>query len=441
MKTLYLLLCACTLAFAGQTIPLDRVVAVVGDDIILESELNEALMGFLQNAGRAIPTGDEFKAMQMKVLESMINDKLLVKEAEVESLTVTDEEVFTARDQRIEALVGQVGSREALERELMDGYGLTVTKLKKNLYRQIKEQMLSGRLTQQLRDKNIPTRKEIEEFYTEYRDSLPLEKESIHLAHIMRKIEPSDSVVRAAEQRIRRIEDELASGKPFEELAKKYSDDPASSQTGGDLGFFQKGLLDPAFERVAFGLNTGEISPPTRSRYGFHLIKLEERKDKSIRVRHILVLVRPDKNDSLRVQLDSLANAATTDSLFEQCARAVSDDKQTKDKGGDLGWVSSENLSPAFKQAIAGLQAGKNSAPVLIDDAYHVFRMLGRKDSRDLTLANDFDVIKQLAANYRLRKEIQSICNRVKRRVYIENRLAEAAGDTAVPDQNLDSIY
>jgi peptidyl-prolyl cis-trans isomerase SurA len=362
-----------------------------------------------------------------QVLESMIEDKLLLKEAEEESIQVSHDEIVQQRDQTINMYIQQMGSREALEKELVEKYGTTLVKLKKTLYDQVREQFLKVRLTEMLKRKYAITKKEVEKFYLDYRDSLPKEKSSIHLAHIMKKIEPAEEIISQSKKRIEAIEEELLSGKSFETLAKEYSDDPVSAKNGGDLGFFQKGFLDKAFEKVAFALNIGETSKITRSRYGFHIIRLEERRgEKEIRVRHILVLVRPNTGDSLhtRDMLDSIRTLITADTQFVQCAKTISDDKLTKHKGGDLGWVSRENLSPAYKDAIAELSVGETSGPVLIGNAFHIFRILGQKDDRRLTLENDFEILREFASTYKLKGEIKNICNRIRKRVYIENRMA-----------------
>jgi peptidyl-prolyl cis-trans isomerase SurA len=416
------LLLAVSLVFAA---PLDRIIAVVDDQVILESELDEVTVYAFQSQNKAVPQGEEYQATRRTVLKSMIEDKLLVKYAELDSVTVSDDEVAAQREQQIDMFIKQVGSREALEAELQSKHGLTLSKLKKNLDDQIREQFLKGRLTEKLKFMYAPTRKEIERFFRDYRDSLPRQKSSVHLAHIMRKIEPSAAVVDSARKKIEAAAGRLSSGEGFAALVEAYSEDTVSAKNGGDLGFIEKGFLDKNIEQAAFTLNPGDISGVVRSRYGFHIIKTEERRDKAVRIRHILVFVRPDADDTLRTRafLDSVSRVASTDSLFSVVAGMVSDDKITRHKGGDLGWVSQNNLSGAYQKAIADLSPGENGPPVVIDDACHVFRLLDRTDARGLTLDDDFAIIKELATNYRLKQEIGRICDRMRQKVYVENRL------------------
>ncbi|MFH0920068.1 MAG: peptidylprolyl isomerase [Fibrobacterota bacterium] len=417
------ILAVCAFLFA---VPLDRIVAVIDDNIILESELNELTFFSYQNSGKAVPVGSpEFNAARLEVLRSMIDDKLLLKEAEAESIAVSMEEVVRQREAQIDGYVQKLGSRDALEAELKKSYGMTLSKLKKNLDDQIREQMLKMRLAEALRQKRPPTRDEIEQFYTQYRDSLPTEKSSLRVSHIERRIQPSPEVEAAAKARIEAIEKEILSGKPFDALARDVSDDPASAKNGGDLGFFGKGLLDPAFEKAAFALNPGETSRIIRSVFGYHIIRLEERRDKDIRARHILVLVRPGRDDTLRTArlLDSLGKACVTDTAFAGAAARGSDDKLTRDKGGDLGWVGEANLNGDYKKAISEIAVGHNSAPVLIGDALHVFRVIERRAERTLTLESDYDAIKSMAVNQRLKKELSGLADRMRKRCYVENRL------------------
>lgn len=406
---------------------LDRIVAVVDDQIVLESELNETAAFTYQSLGKAVPSSGspEFEAFRRNVLDRLIEDKLLLKQAEADSITVSHDEVLRQRDAQIDQYIQKLGSKEALEEELRKSYGLSLAKLKKNLEDQINEQMLKMRVTEAMRLKNIPTRDEVEKFYQDYRDSLPKEKSSIHLAHIMKEIQPSAAIVGLAEKRIRAVEEELFAGKPFDVLAKKYSEDPASAEQGGDLGFFQKGLLDVSFEKAAFALGVGEVSRIVRSSYGFHLIKMEERKDNQIRVRHILILVRPSSADTLaaRQMLDSLRKTELSDSAFIKAAQQFSDDKLTRQKGGDLGWVSGENLNEDYKKAIAELKAGDNSEPVLIRGAFHLFRVLAQVDERPLSLEQDYETLRTFCENYKLKKELQALTDRLRKKVFVENRL------------------
>lgn len=425
-----ILFAAVVLAFLALRAPsavLDRIVAVVDDQIIMESELNEMARFSYQNAGRAVPLGAEFEAAKGKLLESMIEDKLLLKEAEAESIKVSRDEVMGIRDQKIQGFIAQVGSAEALDKVLQESYGLTLTKLKKNLEEQINEELIKMRLLEGLKQKNTPTKKEVERFFAEYRDSLPQEKSSLRLAHIMEKIEPDTAIVEAARRRIKTVEEKLLSGASFEKMAEQYSDDPSSAKNGGDLGFFSKGFLDKNFESAAFSLNVGEVSKITRSRYGFHLIRLEERKgEKEIRVRHILSIVLPGTDDTARAGrfLDSLKTACAADSAFSAAASAFSDDKMTQQKGGDLGWLPEDNMAPAFHKAVKDLEVHQNSAPVLIDGSFHIFRIMDRREERALDLDNDFNTIREYAANWKIKQEVKILCDRMRQKVYVENRLA-----------------
>jgi peptidyl-prolyl cis-trans isomerase SurA len=255
---------------------------------------------------------------------------------------------------------------------------------------------------------------------------MPKEKSSIMLAHIQKEIAPAEAIVKTAETKIKMIEEEAVKGAPFPDLAKKYSEDPSAS-IGGDLGFFEKGFLDPAFEKAAFALNVGEISSPVRSSYGFHLIKLEERKDNSVRVRHILLLVRPSTSDSLRAQAlcDSIAKNALSDSLFKAAASIYSDDKLTKAKGGILGWIPADKLGADYKDIVNALKAGENSSAVQIGNSYHVFRVIDKQDERALTLNDDYETLKNITINAKLRDELTIRAERIRKKVHVENRLVQ----------------
>src|SRR3989339_214759 len=210
---------------------LDRIVGIVDEEIILESELNELTYFTYQSMGKAVPLGTpEFNAARREILKGMVDDKLLLKEAEAESITVSQDEVVRQRESQIDGYVQKLGSRDALEEELKKSYGMTLSKLKRNLDDQIREQMMKMRLAEGLRQKHPPTREEIEQFYAQNRDSLPTEKSSLRLSHIEMRIQPSPEVESKARARIAAIEKELCSGRPFDVLARDMSDDPASAK-------------------------------------------------------------------------------------------------------------------------------------------------------------------------------------------------------------------
>ncbi len=422
---LFVLLAAFSLLFGQQKI-IDRIIAVIDDQIILESELNEMVYFTFQSIGKAVPVGSmEFIAMREKVLGSMIEDKLLLKEAEAESIFVSKEEINRQRDGQIDAYVRQIGSMAALEEELKRSYGLTLIRFRKQLEDQIREQGMKMQLAQKIRQKLVVTKEDVAAFLRMHGDSLPKEKGSLLLAHVQKNIVASQSIIKVAHDKIKKAEGLILDGRPFADVAKEYSDDPSAAK-GGDIGFFEKGFLDPAFEKAAFSLNVGEVSSIVRSSYGFHIIKLEERKDNSVRARHILAFVLPSAGDTLLASqiCDSVGKFAVTDSLFRAAASLLTDDRLTKEKGGVLGWLAIDKLDGEYKTAISSLGKGENSPPVIIGNSYHVFRLIDKVDERTLTLEDDYEIIRSFAINDRLREELANRAERIRKKVFVENRLS-----------------
>jgi len=218
----------------------------------------------------------------------------------------------------------------------------------------------------------------------------------------------------------------LDRGTDFETLARKFSQDSLSAPTGGDLGFFRKGTFDPRFEKAAFALDAGQYTPvPVQTNQGIHLIKLLERRDAEARVAHILFAVKPDGVDTLntRMQADSvrLRLVAAPDS-FASLAIALSQDENTRNNGGKLGWFPRAELDPTYAQVVRDLGSRELSQPVLIDGACHLFRLDDQQEVRPLNLQDDWNQIEMVARNLRMQKRLQEFSEKWRRDVHIEIR-------------------
>ncbi|MFH1760579.1 MAG: peptidylprolyl isomerase [bacterium] len=408
---------------------LDRIIAVVGEEPILFSELNEMVFFTLQQSGRNLSsiTPEELNNFRKLILKNMIQEKILAAQAEAESLTVKKEEIIKQRDAHVNKLLENYGSPEELDIELNKIYGVGLQKLKQRLYKQYADEFLKMQLKQKLVREIKLTKSEIEDFYSRFKDSLPMEPNSINVGHIMVKVKPSDVLEKLALEKIKVIQNELSLGKSFDSVAAIYSDDPGTRDKGGDLGFFIRGEMDPTFEQAAFELNVNQTSKPVRSQFGFHIIKLTERRQREIRAKHILVMVRPGQNEIETAinLLDSIRSLSSNDSLFSLYAAQFSHDKLSKIKGGELGWLPENELDISYSAIIKTLEVGEISKPEYIKstNAVHIFRLKDRKESRKYTLAQDWEKINQFATNYKLSNEIEKLVKEWQNKIYVENRL------------------
>ena len=403
---------------------LDYVVAVVGKEIILNSELKLQLEIYLTQTGQKISSVQELDQLKKNLLDQMINDRLLLIQAQKDTLLkVSDKEIDQTLESQLSKIKSQFPNDEAFQRELKTE-GLTEAELRRTYRGQIQEQLLRDKLiSSRLSKVNISSR-EVKEFYDIFKDSLPEQSESAKLSQIFFKIEPSQNTKDSLKSFTQTLAQKAKAGEDFSELAKKYSEDP-SSKEGGNLGFLKKGEILPEFEEKAFSLNPGEISDVVQTPLGFHIIKLDEKKDDQIHVHHILIKIQPSPADSARVLslADSLYQRLKNGADFVQMVKDYSQDEDSKKKGGELDWLPLAQLPPELKDKISQTEIGQIIPPVTAEDGVYVLKVLDKKKQRKLSLEEDYDTIKEMAKRKKASNEIMKWIDTLKERTYVEVRI------------------
>jgi peptidyl-prolyl cis-trans isomerase SurA len=373
MKKVLAFLFLVSAAWAQQS--LDRIIAVVDREVITESDLNFTVQQLaVQN--RLDPNSKELRD---RVLDGMINDKLVLAQAIEDSVIVTDEEVTERLEQQISRMTYQMGGQQKLE----EAYGMTVNRMKRDFqFRElIRKQMLVQKIQQQRQMVLSVSRREVEEFYATYKDSIPQVPMEFELSHIYVEPKPDSTVLKNMVARIQSIADSIKGGGDFADFAKRYSSD-GSAEQGGDLGFARRGSFVKEFEEVAFTLGVNEISKPVKTQFGYHIIQLVERRGDAVRTRHILFPLQMSQanDDSAVALLGRLRAAALKGENFGVLARKYSEDNDTKDVGGDLGRVAADQLDPAFADFVKAAKAGEIGAEQI--RISHHFRPFGDAGTR-----------------------------------------------------------
>ncbi|MGH7598005.1 MAG: peptidylprolyl isomerase, partial [bacterium] len=381
----------------GQEV-IDRVVAVVDDQIILQSELLQYTYSTAMQMGidpRKHP--DKFSELRENALQSLIAQKVFFTKAKEDSVTVDQRQVDQVLEERLKYMVEQLGSEEKLE----EYYGQPMRKIRR-LFRENVEEGLLVRTLQQKMFREVKTsRREVEEFYQVHKDSLPGVKASVRLSHILVNIAPGDAAVTTAKAKIDSLLQRVRGGEDFATLARLYSEDPGSATKGGELGFIQRGDFVREFEEVAFGLQPGEISGVVRTSFGFHVIQLIDRRGEKVNARHILVRLSTSASDEKATETfihqlrdDILAGKIS----FEEAAKKYSNDQTSNEKGGDLGWFESDQLQvQAFREVARTLKPGEISEPLKTQYGFHLVRLDDRREARQYTLAQDWQEIHDMA--------------------------------------------
>jgi peptidyl-prolyl cis-trans isomerase SurA len=400
---------------------LDRIIAVVDREIVLESELNAQVQFYVMN-NRVDP---ETPGLREQVLDVMINEKLLVAKAIEDSVVVSDDEVQQRLDALIQQRVEQVGSEKRLE-EL---YGMPITKIKREFRDQMRKNLLSERLQQQRFAVTKIARREVEEFFALYKDSLGMVPEQIDLAHIAIKLKAGNDAAAAARQKARLLVDSLRAGADFSVLAQRHSEDAGSASDGGDLGFVRRGQFVKEFETAVFSLTPGEISDPVETEFGLHIIELIERRGDAVHPRHILIrIVRSDvDHEAVVALLDSLRTRALAGEDFASMARKFSEYKETALIGGSLGLTELNNVDKSILPAVQDLKSGEISKPTRLTvpgfDGYHIVLVKSRVPEHLPSLEEDYDRIDALALNLKRTQEYTAWLAELRTSIYWESRL------------------
>ncbi len=395
---------------------LDKVVAVVGNEIILKSELDyQVQLVAYQNK-----MNPDDPSLRHRILESMIDDKLILQQAILDSVTVSDEDVNRQLDSRIDALEKQVGGEKKLE----DIYGMSISKIRNEFRDEMKKQLIVEKLKQQKFGDLKVSAVDVRKFYETYKDSVPEVPEQVSLSHIFIAPKPSEKAKMEAYNEAEALLDSLRHGASFAELAKKYSQDPGSASAGGDLGWAKRGQFIPAFEHAVYALKPGEISNIVETQFGFHIIQLLARRGELVHARQILIKIPVLKSDddSVVTILDSLRERALHGESFAKLAREYSQDKDTRDLGGDLGTVSIDQLEPSFLKTVKELKVGQISEPVKVtfgnSYGYHIVYLRNRIPAHKINLNEDYVRLQKMALAMKQNEEYLKWIAKLKKQIY-----------------------
>jgi len=409
-------------AIAGE--PVEKIVAIIGNEPILTSELAAQIQMTAIQRGFKPQTKEEMEKFQQEVLDQMISERLFLAEAKKDtSIKVTPEEVEQTLDDHIKNVSGQFSSEDQFLEELAKE-GLNLRTFKKRLRPEIENQLLKQKLIGQKLSSISVSRQEVFDFYGKYKDSIPDQPEAIRLAHILITFQPSGGTADSIRQLAETVRKNAAAGADFATLAATYSPQDVAV-AGGDLGFISREDVVPEFGRVAFNLVPGEISGAVRTQFGYHIIKCEEISGAKTHLRHILFEVKPTGADSLLSYklIDSLITEIRKGTDFRELAKVLSADNDTRKQGGELGWFAVADLPPEFIAALDSLKnAGDIYGPVKSQYGLHILKLLEHQEPREFSFETDYDRVKEMARQAKTGQFVDKWLAEVKQKTYIEIR-------------------
>ncbi len=405
---------------------IDQVVAVVGKNVILESDIENQYLNYRMQGGISGTSSE----VRCKILEEQLFQKLMVSQAEVDSIEVNDAQVEGEMERRLQMFITQFGTQEKMEAY----YNKTIPEIKKELHDIIKEQMIAQKVQGDIVIDVAVTPSEIRSYFKSIpEDSIPQIPTEYQIAQIVKNPPISIEEKIRVKEKLLDLRSRILKGESFSTMAILYSEDPGSAKKGGELGFYGRGQLYPEFEAVAFKLKEGEISNIVESEAGYHIIQMIERKGDYINVRHILLIPKVSPADLLKARtlLDSVAQLIRSDSISFKDAVEKFSDADNKNNGGLLvntytgsTIFEAEQLDPQISFVIEKMKVGEISNPVPLktedkEDAYQIVLLKKKTKPHKANLKDDYSKIQAWAEARKKQKVIDNWINEKAKETYV----------------------
>jgi peptidyl-prolyl cis-trans isomerase SurA len=424
--SLSIILCLTTLnIFSQPGQEVDKIIAIVGDQIVLKSDIEKQTMEL------TFPDTLSKWVGVCEILKTTVYQRLILNQAYLDSIKVSDEQVEGEINRRMDYFISQIGTKEKLEAY----YGKSISEIKNEMQDPIREMIM----VQEMKDKILSRVKisptEVYDYFKSLpNDSLPYYNTEVELSQILLYVKPTETDDKKAKEKLLSIRKRIMDGEKFESLAILYSDDPGSSSKGGDLGMVNKADLVPEFSAVAFKLRKDSISDIVKTQYGYHIIKMIDRKGDKCRVKHILIkpVLSLDARNTTLTEINKIRTNLIADSFtFAEAAQKYSQDENTKNNGGILIENNSgstripvDKLDPSLFFVMDTMKVGSISPAVKVTFpdgrlAYRLVYLKSKLPPHKANLTDDYPKIKELAQNSKQSEIIQKWIDEKLKNTYI----------------------
>ena len=421
MKYLLPILCFSFLFGKEQPQYIDGVAALVEEHVILKSDLAQ-MVNMAAVQGGIDPSKDQgaFLRLQGSVLQSMVDQKILLKMAEIDSITIEEKEVNQSLEQQVQMLIAQAGGEKRAEEIL----GQSLSDFRREFWYDMRDRLISEKYQQQLLNSINITRGGVVDFYKTYKDSLPSIPTRVKVRHLLISVTPSERSKNESFSLLKSIKERLLNGESFSLLANQFSQDPGSKNNGGLLGWVTRGSLVKNFETAAFTAKPGDIVGPVETQFGYHLIETIDKKGDKIKVRHILSIPEKTAEDNKRAY--SFAMSLKKDSIktvedFKRQVKRHTFDESTSKIGGDLGWIDPNTYSiPEIGQAVGIIGMDSCSAPINTSLGFHLLWFEGIKKGGRPNTNDHWPEIEDMALNKKKMDWYRSWIDKAREKFFIK---------------------
>ncbi|MFC1898502.1 peptidylprolyl isomerase [Candidatus Cloacimonadota bacterium] len=399
MKKIILVLGMVAILLSMNAEVLDRIVAKVGREIILQSDLAKRIQQ-LEAAGVLSKEITGFD-----ILNDMIESKMIVQQARKEEYEIDENQVRAMAEEQIQQISSQFESEYEFKKELKKA-NLTVIELKEYYIEMITEQRLKEQIiNNEIKNKVHITEVEVEEYYEENKTEIPPRPEMVEIGMIMRSIKPGKDTKKDALLEINRLRDRLIDGEDFAEVARESSD-CSSAPNGGDLGFFGRGSMVKPFEDAAFALMPGEISEVIETQFGYHIIKVDVKREGEVKASHILKKVDATEGDIVATiaLMENVLTKLDAGEEFAELAKTYSEDDSTAVRGGIIGEFVIDDYPELFKEHLKQIEIGQHTGLIREDTNLYIFAKLKAIPERPYEYSEIYDQLRDLVVS---KKEIE----------------------------------
>lgn len=395
----------------------DGIAAIVGNQIILKSEIETNYEELKASSALGENVTKE------NILRLLVEEKLIAEKAERDDITASDGEIEMQLERVMQNIIAQFPTYQDFL-QVLQNEGLTADGLKERYRNQIAKQVVRDKLLQQeVLSKINVSEYEKRQYYETHLDSFPDRPRMVKIAEISIKPAMGSESLDQALQKIEDIQDELNKGADFEELARKYSDCPSAAQ-GGDLGYFSRGQMVPEFEKAVFALEIGEVSEPVLTEFGYHLIRVDDKRDGEIKAHHILIeasMADSDK-DKITQLVDEVYQKLQNGADFIEVAKEYSTPSEETDEDVVIDEYPVDQLdqTPQIGTYIKDLQEGEFTEVLEIDDTYYIFKNIGYTKPRPYVYDEISQQLEQIVFQQKQQKAIDEWITKLKSEIYVK---------------------
>ena len=423
---LTLILTTISTVFFTQEV-IDKVIAVIGEKPILFSDLQNQKIQMIQQGASAEDNLDCF------LLDELMLQQLLIHQAEIDSIEVTEDMVKAELDQRIQYFSAQIGGIEKLE----EFYDKSIQEIKEEFFEQIEDKMKAQKMQQEITSSIVVSPREVKEFFRSIpEDSIPFINSQVKVSQLVIAPEISDDQKENAKEKLNKIRTRILSNDiSFGVAAEFYSCDPGTKANNGNFGWVDRGDFVPEFDAIAFSVPIGEVSHVFESPFGYHIVKIEKRRGEQYYGSHILLCTEISESELVNVKEKITSIKSEIDNNNKNWSNAISEfstDENTKatngiiynEASGEMYW-DMQNIDKEIFIGIKNIEVGEYSSPLYYEDAkgnigYRILKLEARTNPHKANMNEDYQIIQNFALNNKQIEKMTDWISRTSKNTYVK---------------------